>query len=183
MALKRVGLIFILLLFSITYAQSDRQDASPEKNLKETVNPHQEADCSLCHQGIYEKKESLDQNLCYRCHQLEKYRNKRYKHSLNDGSTLLSVPEQNRKDGCLTCHKNHQPQAEPLLKSDPIELCLECHKDKATKRTHPLRVKDPNTGGELTCTSSCHDVHGTDYKFLCRLEPGRELCVSCHKDL
>jgi predicted CXXCH cytochrome family protein len=25
-------------------------------------------------------------------------------------------------------------------------------------------------------------VHGTDFKFLCRLEPGRELCVSCHED-
>ncbi|MFQ6003158.1 MAG: cytochrome c3 family protein, partial [Candidatus Zixiibacteriota bacterium] len=111
----------------------------------------------------------IDQYLCYRCHKLEKYRNKRYKHNL--------------EGGCLSCHQNHRPKAEPLLKGDPIEVCIACHESVVKKRTHPLRVEDPNTGGELTCTSSCHDVHGTDFKFLCKLEPGRQLCISCHQDL
>lgn len=100
---------------------------------------------------------------------MEKYRDKRYKH--------------NFEVGCLSCHQNHQPKAEPLLKNNPIDLCIVCHDIVVSTRTHPMRVRDPNTGGELTCTSSCHDVHGTDFKFLCKLEPGRQLCISCHQDL
>ncbi len=138
--------------------------------LEKTASPHTEdAECPSCHLGPYREKEGIDQNLCYVCHRLEKYRTKRYKHSLDKG--------------CLSCHQNHRPVAEPLLKGDPIDVCAACHDAIVTERTHPLRVKDPNTGEELTCTSSCHDVHGTDFKFLCKLEPGRELCISCHEDL
>lgn len=167
---KKLKVIYFLFLWSFIFAQSDFRDDSPDRNAKKTANPHAgEAECSLCHQGLYEKKENIDQNLCFRCHKMEKYKDKRYKH--------------NFEVGCLSCHQNHQPKGEPLLKNNPIDLCIACHDVVVSKRTHPMRVRDPNTAGELTCTSSCHDVHGTDFKFLCKLEPGRQLCISCHQDL
>ena len=162
-------LVLLVLSWSFLFAQGDPLHTFPGGTAESAPNPHTEdAECSLCHVGAYDKDEGIDHNLCYRCHQLEEYRTKRYRHTTDQG--------------CLACHQNHRPGGEPLLKSDPIDVCIECHESVSNNRTHPMRVRDPNTGGELTCTSSCHDVHGTDFKFLCRLEPGRELCVSCHED-
>ena len=169
MVLKRFRVILFLVLCSFALGQIDSQDASLDESSGEAGNPHNEFECPACHQGLYAKKENIDKDLCYKCHKMEKYRNKKFRHSLDIG--------------CLSCHKNHQPKSEPLLKNDPIDVCLDCHENIGSERMHPLRVRDPNTGGELTCTSSCHDVHGTDFKFLCRREPGRTLCISCHQDL
>ena len=167
---KKSGLIFFVFLCSLVAAQSYFLVDSSGQSDKPTTSPHtEEAKCSLCHQGPYQAKESIDQTLCHRCHRPEEYRKKRYRHTM--------------EKGCSSCHQNHRPKAEPLLRGDPIDVCAACHEAIVSERTHPLRVRDPNTGGELTCTSSCHDVHGTDFKFLCELEPGRELCVSCHEDL
>jgi predicted CXXCH cytochrome family protein len=162
-------LILLVLSWSLIFAQSDSLDTFPGGTAESAPNPHTEdAECSLCHGGGYDREAAVDQTLCHRCHQLEEYRTKRYKHSMDKG--------------CLGCHQNHRPGGRPLLKADPIDVCTGCHDLVVSNRTHPMRVIDPNTEGELTCTSSCHDVHGTDFKFLCRLEPGRELCVSCHED-
>lgn len=167
---RSAKLILLVLSWSLISAQSDSLDTSPGRAAESAPNPHtDDAECSLCHGGADDREEDIDQNLCQRCHRLEEYRTKRYKHSMDKG--------------CLACHQNHGPGGEPLLRRDPIDVCIECHDFVVSNRTHPMRVRDPNTKGELTCTSSCHDVHGTDFKFLCRLEPGRELCVSCHDDL
>jgi predicted CXXCH cytochrome family protein len=167
---RSAKLILLVLSWSLIFAQSDSLDTSPGRAGESAPNPHTEdAECSLCHGGAYDREEAIDETLCYRCHQLEEYRTKRYKHSMDKG--------------CLACHQNHRPGGRPLLKADPIDVCTECHDLVVSNRTHPMRVRDPNTQGELTCTSSCHDVHGTDFKFLCKLEPGRQLCISCHEDL
>jgi predicted CXXCH cytochrome family protein len=104
------------------------------------------------------------------CHDLDKYNKKSYTHPLGIG--------------CDACHSYHEPdKSGAFLKRDPIESCLKCHSQLKAARTHPMRVKDPNTGGELTCTSSCHRIHGADYRNLCSMEPGRQLCISCHDNL
>jgi predicted CXXCH cytochrome family protein len=167
---KKAGLILLAFLCSLTFARGDVPDDFSTRNANPAKNPHdQEAECSRCHREGDRGKEHVDEDLCRDCHKLEKYLSKRFRHSL--------------EEGCLSCHQNHSPKGKPLLKDDPIDLCIRCHDSVTQGRTHPMRVRDPNTGGELTCTSSCHDVHGTDFKFLCRLEPGRELCISCHQDL
>jgi predicted CXXCH cytochrome family protein len=166
---KSSKFIFFFLLWSIAFAQTDPPDSLLKKDAQEIVNPHtKDAECSICHLEAFKIKEEMNQTLCYNCHPMEEYKNKKYKHSM--------------EKGCLTCHQNHQPGGNHLLRTDPIGVCLECHGVLASKRTHPLEVKDPNTGGALTCTSSCHDVHGTDFRYLCQMEPGRTLCISCHED-
>jgi predicted CXXCH cytochrome family protein len=163
-------MILLVLSWGLIFAQSDSLDTSLDRTAENSPSPHTEdVECSLCHVGLYDREKSVDQNLCHRCHQQLEYRTKRYKHSM--------------EKGCLACHQNHRPRGQPLLRADPIDVCTGCHDLVVSNRTHPMRVIDPNTKGELTCTSSCHDVHGTDFKFLCRLEPGRQLCISCHNDL
>jgi predicted CXXCH cytochrome family protein len=166
---KSAKFVFFFLLGSVLFAQTDPPDSLLKKDAQEISNPHTEdAECFICHLEASETKEEMSQTLCYKCHSMEEFKNKKYKHSI--------------KNGCLTCHQNHQPAGEPLLKSDPIGICLQCHGAIASKRTHPLEVRDPNTGGPLTCTSSCHDVHGTNFEYLCQMEPGRKLCISCHEE-
>jgi hypothetical protein len=96
---RSAELILLVLSWSFIFAQSDSLDTSAGRIAEGTRNPHTEdAECSLCHGGAYDRKEAIDQTLCYGCHQLEEYRTKGYQHSLDKG--------------CLACHPQHQRRAD-----------------------------------------------------------------------
>jgi predicted CXXCH cytochrome family protein len=143
--------------------------------------------CYVCHNktiqgGLLTETKSL----CFKCHQAKQAQSlKVYQHP-DTGS--IGYP----KLSCEGCHRIHKANSNPLLtKADPL-LCYDCHGDTKEKGSHPVvafrdkygnekAVTDLN-GNVLTCASHCHDVHGTDFKNLCSQEPGRELCIQCHKE-
>lgn len=142
--------------------------------------------CYLCHLKRVGEQNRESVLLCYGCHRsIEERSLKRYQH-------VDLVDEKYRLNSCEGCHRLHRAKAMPLLTEEELKLCYSCHWETKEYKSHPvvsftnqLGREDAVVGDDgrvITCASHCHDVHGTDYKYLCRLEPGRELCISCHKE-
>ncbi len=93
-------------------------------------------------------------------------------------------PGEGETAACLDCHEFHGAGSK-FLKADPIQLCgdARCHPRSLDAGSHPVGMTEAKTGRMMTCTSSCHDPHGTKEKFFCKAEPGRALCIGCHEDL
>ena len=112
--------------------------------------------------------------LCYLCH---KDIEKTYLGSDHD-----FVEWQAETGSCLNCHVPHGSDFPPLLLGEGAELCTWCHPTYAHPIVnHPVGnlYKDELTGGTLTCTSSCHNPHGSKYRnMLTSLPDG--LCLLCH---
>jgi predicted CXXCH cytochrome family protein len=88
------------------------------------------------------------------------------------------------KGECTACHKSfHEGTKEQRSPEQEIALCLSCHPQGNLGLSHPVGPKlvDANTKGPLTCSSSCHDPHGSQYRALSRVGEGDRLCMSCHK--
>lgn len=97
---------------------------------------------------------------------------------------------------CLNCHNAQKGGFKFVSPAEKISVCLSCHSDIAAsmaipsggrgggRRTysHPVggRVIDPNKGGTLTCSSTCHNPHGTPYKHMLTAR-GDALCLKCHR--
>ncbi len=93
---------------------------------------------------------------------------------------------------CSVCHDSHASgqQSQILLKTN--QLCLGCHEgiDQGlhvvagfSGNPHPLEgVRDPSTGGELSC-AGCHDPHVGEgnYYFRGGVTSRMMLCQRCHK--
>jgi predicted CXXCH cytochrome family protein len=70
-----------------------------------------------------------------------------------------------------------------LLKGDPIAFCQSCHINIKKGRSHPMgeNIRDPLKKRPLTCASTCHNVHRSDFPNLISWEH-RVLCTKCHTD-
>ena len=83
---------------------------------------------------------------------------------------------------CIDCHTPHQSQYVNLLVKQPINLCMEsCHGVDQLGQSHPIGpgVIDVNTGREMTCTSTCHQIHNPNAaQFLSATDS--PVCYSCH---
>ncbi len=137
------------------------------------------ADCHNPHAADYSALLiARDNGLCYECHtQAIKVRYEASAHN----RTL-----------CLACHTPHGSAYRPILRGANPDLCLRCHNpayyDEASsvvyRNNHPVRPIswDVNAGKPLTCTSSCHDPHGTRYTFMLRYtnSPFDANCLICH---
>jgi predicted CXXCH cytochrome family protein len=143
--------------------------------------------CSVCHDKTSTSRLiSESKALCLNCHQaIHSQSLKSYQHP-DTGS--ISYPGLS----CEGCHRIHKANGKPLLsKADP-PLCYDCHGETQERGSHPVISFRDKYGNEkpvtdlkgkvVTCASHCHDVHGTDYEYLCPQEPGRELCITCHKE-
>jgi predicted CXXCH cytochrome family protein len=138
--------------------------------------------CRTCHEaGSFVFNTTTDQN-CYGCHHdMQVKTQKAYKHNevINQQFPSLS---------CEGCHRLHEAGSEPLLAQDELALCQSCHPEQREGSSHPVvgtnggRLITGSDGRPLTCASHCHDVHGADYQYFSPKEPGRELCITCHKD-
>ena len=138
----------------------------------ETANRHQPAatgKCALCHSphnAPFGHLLSLEnEQVCYQCHQAEKFE-QQYRHPP-------------LADGCQTCHQAHGGEFPGLLPVAQIDLCRRCHDLEETG----FRNKHgdyPVTAGCL----SCHDVHSaTDPNLLKPVlhQPVADLdCTTCH---
>ncbi len=82
------------------------------------------------------------------------------------------------------CHIEYDIETHQDSGDVTFDVCVECHNDENLGRSHSVGpgVLDPNTGGTMTCTSSCHFPHGSDNKFHLSFRDKADLCRSCHAE-
>jgi predicted CXXCH cytochrome family protein len=165
---------FCLLCHSRAYVFGPKHHPAPE-GLACT-------DCHSPHAGYLKAllpKKSPD--LCFDCH------------TFGQGKMALTYYKRS-KHGKLSCFECHGKEGFGFGFKTPEErlrVCLSCHPGY-TERTrqkgsskcylHPVGPPwvDVNTNKLLTCSSTCHNPHGTAYRKL--LTGGDGLCLQCHKD-
>lgn len=143
--------------------------------------------CTLCHNphgevNRYQLWGDGKVELCITCHGdmenlLAKEKPVRFVHGIILGP------------GCVACHDPHATDNDFILRQPINDLCVSCHPRFAgLKRGHPVGghpVAGPDekrrSGRELTCVS-CHDPHGSGYRFMLFAESlGGHVCSKCHR--
>jgi len=93
---------------------------------------------------------------------------------------------------CIRCHTPHGSNFAPMLVDRNPDLCLQCHPDsqydgpttQVYNGNHPVRPNnyDVNNESPLTCSSSCHNPHGSDKNHMLRYfdSPNDGGCLMCH---
>jgi DmsE family decaheme c-type cytochrome len=134
--------------------------------------------CSNCHNPHSEDYRYLlaasGKNFCFICHGDKKslYLTCAHNQILGLGGT----------GNCLVCHLVHGADFAALLPKDCISICFDCHieiKDKI--HNHPVgdTYVDPLVRRKLTCSSTCHNPHGTGKNYMVKWYPDK-LCLACH---
>lgn len=132
-------------------------------------------DCSGCHNPHATDFSALlaarDNEICFQCH----------KGSLKVGYQASS----HRGLLCVSCHTPHGSAYSPILRKENPDVCLQCHSwVESHNNQHPVRPQfyDIRADAPLTCTSTCHGPHGTEFPMMVRFFPwpfdGR--CLQCH---
>ena len=136
--------------------------------------------CTGCHDAHATNYSALlydnDNGICYDCHA-------RPIQATYDRSAHLNTP-------CWGCHTPHGSDYGPLLKASQPTVCFPCHSrqhfDDAAGgyKNHPVRpvYYDVNAKTNLTCTTTCHDPHGTSHNYMLRYydSPQDGNCLICH---
>lgn len=86
---------------------------------------------------------------------------------------------------CTSCHSPHASNQALLFPQDNvIDLCGSCH-DWQKHVTHPIggKIIDPRNKNLTVQCLSCHQSHGTDYKYMLFQATISESCTQCHAEL
>lgn len=138
-------------------------------------------ECGSCHDPHAAQYRGLvnaqGNEFCYECH----------------AQLQVSFADSDHSDRlCIRCHTPHGSSFTPLLVDRNPDLCLQCHSSSQyegpTKQVynnkHPVRPNhyDVNNRSPLTCTSSCHNAHGTKRPHMLRYfsSPDDGGCLMCH---
>jgi len=160
-----------------------------QKNWKSTKHVHGPVgtgDCTVCHnphgdQFEYQLWAEGTKDLCIACHTDKKKLIYDIKGLFVHGILIGS--------GCTACHSPHATPYRFQLYKPIYELCIGCHTKLAgVERGHPVdkhpvrSAKDPRREGrEFSCTS-CHNPHGSRYKYMLIGDVvGEQVCVNCHQ--
>jgi predicted CXXCH cytochrome family protein len=141
-------------------------------------------DCAGCHDPHAADFQFLltakDNEFCYRCHA-----------TVNGASPAIKPTYDPSGHGtgnvlCIRCHTPHGSYIAPLLRNTNPELCLECHAPQVDgPNKHPFRptIWDVVANKPLTCTTTCHNPHGTDQNFMLQRfsYPFDGQCLQCHQ--
>lgn len=137
--------------------------------------------CTGCHDAHATNYDGLlydeDNGICYDCHSVGIQT--RY-----DKSAHFRTP-------CWGCHTPHGSDYGPLLNAPQPTVCFSCHPrrfyDDAAGgyKNHPVRpvYYDVHEQRALTCTTTCHDPHGTPQNYLLQHynSPLDGNCLICHR--
>ena len=137
--------------------------------------------CSSCHDPHATNYQGLlyseGNDICYDCHRVPIQ-------ASYDRSAHKATP-------CWRCHTPHGSDWAPLLKGPQPEVCFPCHARthyddrKGGFYNHPVRpvYYDVNAKKALSCTSSCHDPHGSVHTRMLRYydAPFDGNCLICHQ--
>ena len=148
------------------------QYCHPEKQRGAFVHtPARKGACLKCHDPRTKSLRKPRFALCTECHNEPRFTSAKHLHPLT------------KRGQCEACHSAHRSNQPHVLVTNPLTLCRSCHSDRDRGRSHPIGpgIKDPNTRGMMTCTSTCHEAHGSRYDKLLTM-PQRKLCRHCHND-
>jgi len=142
---------------------------------------HHPDECTRCHgvhAGNYENLLFAEggNGFCYNCH---------------PEVGLTYVKSKHRIIECLDCHNPHGGRFGALRRRSPTTLCSDCHpadephiRFTGNNNSHNSTPEyyDKYADTPLTCTSSCHNPHGTEYEFMMRGLPWDYdgTCLKCH---
>lgn len=130
--------------------------------------------CASCHDPHAAQYRGLvnaqNNNFCYQCHG--------DKQAMYEKSAHFNTL-------CIRCHTPHGSAYPPMLLESNPDLCLNCHPTLEGTNRHPVRPVffDVHANKGLTCTSSCHNPHGTKNKSMLKnfSYPQDGQCLQCHK--
>jgi predicted CXXCH cytochrome family protein len=142
-------------------------------------------DCTVCHDphgGKFKYQLWADNRsgICIGCHidkkDLVKKRKGFYSHGILQGG------------GCKACHDPHASKERYQLINPINELCSNCHTKLFDVEkghpvgNHPLKDKaDPRRKGRKLSCSSCHNPHGSFFRYLLIGDMlGGHVCSKCH---
>jgi predicted CXXCH cytochrome family protein len=166
--------LFTVAAPSVLLAEEDCAGCHPDlaagKNLHQAVS----MGCKTCHSAIdaadvpHKKTNNINRglslpqpDLCYGCHDKEKFTNKKV-------HVAIAM-------GCTSCHNPHVSENAKLLKTALPVLCFDCH----DKTMFEKKVgHGPASSGQCLL---CHAAHASDHKFALLINRPAELCVSCHE--
>ncbi len=129
--------------------------------------------CASCHDPHAAQSASLvnaqDNNFCYQCHSDKEV-------TYDDSAHHTTL--------CIRCHTPHGSAYRPILVAENPDLCLTCHPALEGLSKHPARKQffDVHAKQGLSCSSSCHNPHGTKYEHMLKnFSSGQDgLCLQCH---
>lgn len=138
-------------------------------------------DCHNPHAADYKFLiDAQDNAFCYECH-----------------ATAIKAtyePSAHRRVLCVRCHTPHGSYYGPLLIKPNPPLCLDCHNPNwydedapgaPPRNNHPVRPVhyDMYAKKPLTCTTTCHNPHGTSHNYMLRYYswPFDGRCLICHR--
>ncbi|MCE5204294.1 MAG: cytochrome c3 family protein [Actinomycetia bacterium] len=140
-------------------------------------------DCTGCHDPHGADYPALlaakDNEMCYQCHRV--------------AIQATYDKSAHYKTLCIRCHTPHGSDYGPLLLAPNPDVCLRCHPaadfDESSSTTyrnnHPVRPRhyDVKAREPLTCTSTCHNPHGTAHNYMLRYYdfPSDGNCLICHQ--
>ncbi|MCP4418526.1 MAG: hypothetical protein GY805_18055 [Chloroflexi bacterium] len=92
------------------------------------------------------------------------------------------------KGQCDYCHdmppshaENSEYTVRHVASLRDIEVYEGCHLSSTLGSSHPVGGIDPQTGGLMTCTSTCHDPHTASNEKMLRHPNTDGLCLLCHE--
>ncbi len=147
--------------------------------------PYAIGDCTVCHDPHgdaykYQLWEDGKARLCVGCHSDKKKSLKKslafFSHGIIEGS------------GCVACHDPHASDNRFQLYRPINRLCVSCHVGlQGISKGHPVGnhplqgVPDPRRKGREFACSSCHNPHGSRYRYLLIGDVlGGHVCSKCH---
>ena len=156
-------------------------------NLAHVHGPVGTGDCTICHDphgdlNRYQLWADGKSQICVECH-ADKQK------LVKDDMQRFYVHGILTAKGCVACHSPHATENRFQLYEPINALCSGCHTALKGVNTghpvarHPLEGKvDPRRDGyPFTCTS-CHNPHGSKYKYLLIGDiRGGQVCTKCHK--
>jgi len=141
--------------------------------------------CSVCHNphgDTYRFQLWADGKgeICVSCHA--------DKQVLYDENSPITVHGIIKGGGCIACHDPHASEERFLLSKPINELCISCHnKFEKIESGHPVGGhplsgdRDPRRKDRKFACSSCHNPHGSKYKYLLIGDVlGGHICNKCH---
>lgn len=143
-------------------------------------------DCTVCHNPHADQNPAQlwaegKSQICVACHTDKK-------DLLAEESSVYYIHGIIKGGGCVSCHSPHATEHRFQLYKPINELCVGCHTSfKDVVKGHPVGghpvqgVKDPRRPERTFACTSCHNPHGSDYKFLLIGDIlGGQVCSQCH---
>lgn len=146
-------------------------------------------DCTICHDphgsgNEFQLWADGKGKLCVVCHE-------EMKKFLEPGQRNFVVHGIMNAQGCGACHSPHATNNRFQLLGEINDLCMGCHTSMAASigghpvQNHPVKGKsDPRRAGNPFSCTSCHNPHGSPYKYLLIGDVrGGRICMKCHSEM